>query len=123
MQKNNKITPSDELSDSIDSAKDRREMKSESGSNVTPTEINDLRVSANDMPGDDENLREAALDNTDEDGTPLNEGSFKNNITASDLDIPGANLDDESKNPGKEDEDNSDYSLGGDNDDIPEDEF
>jgi hypothetical protein len=75
------------------------------------------------MPGDDENLREAALDNRDEDGEELNEGSFENNVSASDLDIPGEELDDANENIGEEDEENNDYSLGGDNDDIPSDEF
>ena len=86
-------------------------------------EKEDLAITAHDMPGDDENLREAALDNTDDDGTPLNEGSFKMNISASDLDIPGENLDDADENIGEEDEENNDYSLGADNDEIPEDDF
>ena len=68
-------------------------------------------------------LREAVLDNTDDDGTPLNEESFKTNITASDLDIPGQNLDDENEFIGEEDEENNDYSQGADNDEIPQDEF
>ena len=75
------------------------------------------------MPGDDENLREAALDSTDEDGTPLNEGSFDKNVSANDLDIPGADLDDDDEKIGEEDEENNDYSLGGDDDVIPEDDF
>jgi hypothetical protein len=81
------------------------------------------------MPGDDENLREAALDNTDNEGTPLNEGSFKDNVTATDLDVPGAELDDANEEIGEEDEENNDYSLGAshglgaDNDIIPEDDF
>ena len=73
-------------------------------SNVSDTEKEDLFKSANDMPGDDENLREAALDHTDEDGTPLNEESFKMNITGTDLDIPGADLDDDEESIGEEDE-------------------
>lgn len=83
-------------------------------SNVSPQEREDLRRAANDMPGDDEDLREAALDSTDEDGTPLNVGSFDKNISASDLDVPGADLDDADENIGSEDEENNEYSLGGD---------
>lgn len=83
-------------------------------SNVTRQEREDLRIAANDMPGDDEELRDAALDSTDEDGTPLNEGSFDKNISASDLDVPGADLDDDDENIGEEDEENNEYSLGGD---------
>ena len=82
--------------------------------NVSPEERQDLRRAANDMPGDDEGLREAALDSADEDGTPLNEGSFDKNISASDLDVPGADLDDQEEEIGEEDEENNEYSLGGD---------
>ncbi len=92
-------------------------------SNVSPAEQRDLAIAGNDMPGDDENLRDAALDNTDEDGTPLNEGSFNKNITASDLDIPGDELDDDEEDIGEEDEENNDYSLGADNDNIPQDDY
>lgn len=92
-------------------------------SNVTQTEKEDLEISANDMPSkDDTNLRRASLDNTDDDGTPLNEGSFKNDIAGDDLDVPGAEDDDENEEIGEEDEENNDYSLGGDNhDDTPAD--
>ncbi len=95
------------------------------GSNVSASEKKDLEKAANEMPTEDNiNLREAALDNTDEDGTPLNEGSFNNNITGTDLDVPGADEDDEDEEIGEEDEENNEYSLGGDNhDDIPEDNF
>lgn len=92
-------------------------------SNVSDEEKKTLGRTFNDMPGDDENLREAALDNRDEEGDELNEESFKNNISASDLDIPGEELDDANENIGEEDEENNDYSLGGDNDDIPRDDF
>ena len=95
------------------------------GSNVSASEKKDLEKAANEMPTEDNiNLREAALDNTDEDGTPLNEGSFNNNITGTDLDVPGADEDDEPEEIGEEDEEKNEYSLGGDNhDDIPEDNF
>lgn len=99
------------------------EIKQDSDSNVTSVEKKDLRRSANDMPGDDENLRRAALDSTDDNGTPLNEDSFDKNITGSDLDIPGAELDDDEEKIGEEDEENNDYSLGADNDKIPSDNF
>jgi hypothetical protein len=176
MQENNKKTNNDQLSELIDSPKDREEMKQEitiinlpdvsdipgqkniipaplgeladttassadeegenifyqdndedieenPDSNVSPSEKEDLFIAANDLPGDDESLREAALDDTDNDGTPLNEESFKKNVTSSDLDIPGADLDDEDENVGEEDEENNDYSLGADNDVFPGDQF
>ena len=92
----------------------------DAGSNVSPMEKKDLFISANDMPGDDENLRHAALDSVDEDGTPLNEDSFNANISPSDLDVPGAALDDESEDIGAEDEENNPYSLGGEKDESSE---
>jgi len=176
MQESNKKPNNDQLSELIDSPKDREEMKPEitiinlpdvsdipgqkniipaplgemadttassadeegenifyqdneedieenPDSNVSPSEKEDLFISANDLPGDDESLREAALDDTDNDGTPLNEESFKKNVTSSDLDIPGADLDDEDEIVGEEDEENNDYSLGADNDVFPGDQF
>lgn len=88
-----------------------------SGSNVSEMEKRDLRKAANDMPGDDRELRKAALQSTDDDGTPLNEGSFDKDISADDLDVPGASLDDANEKIGEEDEENNEYSLGGDNHD------
>ena len=106
----------DDLNDVIDENPD---------SNVSEAEKDDLENAANDMPaGDDITLREAALDSTDDEGTPLNEGSFKNDLSGTDLDVPGAEDDDDDEEIGEEDEENNDYSLGGDNhDDIPEDSF
>ena len=101
------------------------EIKDDPDSNVSASEKEDLEEAANDMPTEDDlNLRESALDNTDEDGTPLNEGSSKNNVAGTDLDVPGAADDDDDEEIGEEDEENNDYSLGGDDhDDTPEDNF
>jgi hypothetical protein len=44
----------------------------------------------------------------------MNEKDFEEDMTGSDLDIPGAELDDEQENIGSEDEENNYYSLGGD---------
>lgn len=82
-------------------------------SNVSDEERETLGRTFADMPGDDENLREAALDNRDEDGDLLNEESFKNNISPSDLDVPGSDLDDADEEIGEEDEENNEYSIGG----------
>lgn len=101
---------------------DKEIMESEE-SNVSRKEKKDLFIAANDMPGDDQNLRRAALDETDEDGAPLNEAGFNKNISPDDLDIPGADLDDSDEAIGEEDEENNDYSLNADNDNIPEDQF
>jgi hypothetical protein len=117
------ISSADEEGDDIFNDDIDKEIKEDPDSNVSSSEKRDLHIAANDMPGDDENLREAALDSTDEDGTPLNEDSFDKNISGSDLDIPGAELDDDQEDIGEEDEENNDYSLGADNDKIPADNF
>jgi len=53
----------------------------------------------------------------------LNEKDFNDDYTGADLDIPGAELDDEQEAIGSEDEENNYYSLGGDNhDDLEEDQ-
>jgi len=43
-----------------------------------------------------------------------NEKDFRDDVSGSDLDIPGSELDDEQENVGSEDEENNYYSLGGD---------
>ncbi len=93
--------------------------------NVGPTEKKDLRIASEDiMTGDNTSLREAALDNRDNEGDQLNEGSSATNISGDDLDTPGADADDEDESIGEEDEENNSYSLGSENnDDIKSDEF
>lgn len=44
----------------------------------------------------------------------MNEKSFLQDVSGSDLDIPGSELDDAQENIGSEDEENNYYSLGGD---------
>ena len=112
------ISSADEEGDSIFNDDIDEDVKGSTDSNVTREEKEDLKTSANDMPTeDDTNLRRAALDNTDDDGVPLNESSFKNNVTGTDLDVPGVESDDEDEEVGEEDEENNEYSLGGDNHD------
>jgi len=51
-----------------------------------------------------------------------NEKDFTEDVSGEDLDIPGAELDDEQENIGSEDEENNYYSLGGDgHNDLEED--
>lgn len=45
----------------------------------------------------------------------LNEKKFKEDMSGDDLDVPGAELDDQQESVGSEDEENNYYSLGGDN--------
>jgi hypothetical protein len=44
-----------------------------------------------------------------------NEKDFNDNVSGSDLDIPGAEMDDNQEDIGSEDEENNYYSLGDDN--------
>ena len=77
--------------------------------NVSREERRDLARAARGEDGtEDDVLDEAALDNTDDDGDPLNEDSFGHERSGDDLDIPGGGEDDE---PGEEDEENEEYSL------------
>jgi hypothetical protein len=51
-----------------------------------------------------------------------NEKDFGDDVSGSDLDVPGSELDDEQERVGSEDEENDYYSLGGDNhEDLEED--
>jgi hypothetical protein len=79
-------------------------------------DITDLEEQMLDNAGtaipDDVNLQKSMLDSTDEDGTPLNEGSKVTAMGGGDLDVPGAELDDADEKIGSEDEENNSYSLG-----------
>jgi len=78
---------------------------------ITPEEKK-LLDSAGENSGeeDDERLKEAELDNTDEDGELLNEKSSADDVSGKDLDVPGAEADDRDEAIGEEDEENNDYS-------------
>jgi hypothetical protein len=53
-----------------------------------------------------------------------NEKDFNDDMSGSDLDIPGSELDDDQENIGSEDEENNYYSLGSDDhNDLDEDNF
>ena len=70
-------------------------------------------------PEDPSNLREPF--DTYKTGTN-NEKDFDDDVTGSDLDIPGSELDDDLEFIGSEDEENNYYSLGGDDhNDLDED--
>jgi hypothetical protein len=61
------------------------------------------------------NLIHSGLENTDDDGAPLNETGMIEDMAGDDLDVPGASADDANESIGEEDEENNYYSLGGDN--------
>jgi hypothetical protein len=89
-------------------------------SNVSPEERAVLANIDRDRAGsEDQGLRSGLLDSTDEDGTPLNEKSFgegrNDDLSADDLDIPGASDDDADEALGEEDEENNGYSLSDNN--------
>jgi len=84
---------------------------------VTEDEIELLRTSAESMSSNDDiNLRHSMPDDKDLDGEALNEAV---DLSGKDLDVPGEEQDDANEEIGEEDEENNEYSLGGDNhDDI-----
>jgi len=78
---------------------------------ITPEERSLLDVSIeNGLHSDNEAITRSTLDNTDEDGVPLNVEGLSEKITGEDLDIPGAELDDDDEQIGSEDEENNGYS-------------
>ena len=80
-------------------------------SNVTPEERELLDDSIdNSLSEDNINLKRSELDHTDYDGEPLNEGSMADDISGEELDVPGAEDDDENEMIGEEDEENNSYS-------------
>jgi hypothetical protein len=60
---------------------------------------------------DEDNLRRASLDSTDFEGEPLNEGSFGEQWSGKDLDVPGSGGDNRNEDIGEEDEENNEYSF------------
>ncbi|MBG9376949.1 hypothetical protein I5907_11950 [Panacibacter sp. DH6] len=77
---------------------------------VTDEEKDLLTRSNESMAGEeDEAVRNAMVDDTDDDGEKLNE---EVDVSGSDLDVPGAELDDEDEEIGEEDEENNSYSRG-----------
>jgi hypothetical protein len=69
---------------------------------------------------DDKNVEYKNLAPNEEPGKP-NEKDFEDDMTGSDLDVPGSELDDDQEIIGSEDEENNYYSLGDNQDDLLED--
>ena len=81
----------------------------EMDANISPAERSLLDESIEDsMLPDAENLKRSSLDVTDADGDPLNVES--SGASGEDLDIPGAELDDDNELLGEEDEETNGYS-------------
>ncbi len=84
----------------------------EDDSSITPAEkaMLDDAMNYDPLSKDEINLKHARLDNIDEDGDTLNEISIAEDNSGKDLDIPGAEDDDENEIIGAEDEENNGYS-------------
>ncbi|MEP6616540.1 MAG: hypothetical protein ABJA57_08180 [Ginsengibacter sp.] len=83
-------------------------------SDISSLEKRILEHADEDMPtGDEANLRNAELDDSDEEGSQLNEES---GAATRGLDVPGSEDDDQDEDMGDEDEENNEYSLGADKD-------
>jgi hypothetical protein len=78
---------------------------------ITKEELDLLDSAGDENNQDDRNEQQAQLDDTDEDGEVLNEGT---DLTGEDLDVPGADLDDDNELIGEEDEENNSYSEADD---------
>lgn len=103
------ISSADEEADHLFTDDEEDDLENDPGTNVTKEEKELLRRSSESMgTEDDESIRRASLDKTDEDGTPLNE---KINLSGRDLDVPGSEVDDDNEDIGEEDEENNSYSL------------
>ncbi|MCW3090252.1 MAG: hypothetical protein JWP81_1321 [Ferruginibacter sp.] len=80
----------------------------QSDTDITPGELELLDAAGTkDIGDDEEQLTKAQLDNTDEDGDVLNESI---GFSGEDLDVPGAEADDDNEAIGEEDEENNSYS-------------
>jgi hypothetical protein len=87
----------------------------EDNANVNEEEKELLQQTSESMASkDDIDLRRGTLDNKDIEGEPLNESE---DVSGKDLDVPGQEDDDMNEDIGEEDEENNEYSLGGDSHD------
>lgn len=110
------IASDDEEGVGIFEDEEDEEINTHYNSNVSRQERNDLQQADENMPTkDDQSIRNATMDNEDEDGEPLNEEGFGTDVTGSDLDVSGADADDANEEIGEEDEENNVYSASDEN--------
>ncbi len=90
----------------------------EQDANVTDEErrLLDAAERGIDESDDEQAPLRAHLDETDEDGDPLNEAAGREGFLGDDLVVPGSEDDDAAENIGAEDEENNYYSLDDNND-------
>jgi len=107
------ISSADEEGDGIldELNSDEEPVTGNGSSDVTNTEKRLLKKSTGHLPTEEsEDFNKMALDDRDNDGELLNEKNIRQDRSGEDLDIPGAELDDEDENIGDEDEENNIYS-------------
>jgi ElaB/YqjD/DUF883 family membrane-anchored ribosome-binding protein len=94
---------------------DEQDENFEETSDVSKEERQALRDAANKVVSEDQAALDTATpDQFDEDGELLNE---RTKAGGGDLDVPGAELDDDNEAIGEEDEENNSYSLPGEDED------
>ncbi len=81
----------------------------EMDSDIQPADLENID-NANEE-NSDRNLRLTKLEDRDEDGELLNEASSATDQSGRDLDVPGAEADDDNEDIGEEDEENNEYSF------------
>ena len=87
----------------------------EDDQNVSAEEKELLQQTSESMASkDDIDMRRGTLDDKDFEDEPLNESE---ELSGKDLDVPGEEDDDRNEDIGEEDEENNEYSLGGDSHD------
>ena len=105
--------------DELNEGEDEELIKMGTDADISNTDLEMLRSGDSYYPSKDENqLADASMDNVDFEGEPLNEKGFGLTMrTSKDLDVPGAEADNKMEEAGGEDEENNEYSLGGENND------
>jgi hypothetical protein len=107
------ISSSDEEGEGIldDLNTDKESLANEDTADVSRQEKKLLKKSAGPQPTEETaDFNKLALDERDNDGELLNEKSIRSDRNGEDLDVPGAELDDDDENIGEEDEENNMYS-------------
>lgn len=108
---NTGTTPSpenDQLSETNIEENEANETSPDTSAEITPQERELLDKSGRGESRDEANLEHASLDDEDADGEELNE---RIDVAGDDLDVPGAENDDDNEAIGEEDEENNSYSI------------
>lgn len=90
------------LLDDVNEEEDDLDLEGEDNVSDTERQLLDDAATIDPLDEEEQNLRNALPDDTDDDGDPLNEDE---------LDVPGAEDDDEEQEMGAEDEENNEFSV------------